>query len=142
MNSGETGVRRSPVPTKYWKTGSFGLVLFRMVFDQVFSRRDDGHTVFCPNGKYFRSVLRSMMIGRPFFRILPLICFSIFLIIGSDRAVAADVSLAWDASLSPGITGYKVYLKDIRDTHYDREPDDLYDNESVGRNLLHRRNCL
>jgi hypothetical protein len=51
-----------------------------------------------------------MMIGRSFFRILPLICFSIFLIIGSDRAVAADVSLAWDASLSPGITGYKVYV--------------------------------
>jgi hypothetical protein len=34
---------------------------------------------------------------------------AIFLICSGMQAVAADVTLSWDPSASPGITGYKVY---------------------------------
>jgi hypothetical protein len=34
----------------------------------------------------------------------------LFLLCNFNPAVAADVSLAWDASVSPNISGYKVYV--------------------------------
>jgi len=36
--------------------------------------------------------------------------FLLFLICSFTRAMAADVSLAWDPSISPNIYGYKVYV--------------------------------
>lgn len=50
------------------------------------------------------------MTGRKFYGILPLIFFLFFLIIGSDKAAAADVSLAWDPSISSNISGYRLYI--------------------------------
>ena len=35
---------------------------------------------------------------------------ALFLLCGFGRAMAADVSLAWDPSISPNISGYKVYV--------------------------------
>ncbi len=35
---------------------------------------------------------------------------ALFLFWGFGRAMAADVSLAWDPSISPNIAGYKVYV--------------------------------
>ena len=52
------------------------------------------------NMKTRRYIVRS-------FHTLPIL---LFLLCSLTQAMAADVSLAWDASVSPNITGYKVYV--------------------------------
>jgi hypothetical protein len=47
---------------------------------------------------------------RYFVRSLKTAPILLFLLYCCAQAVAADVSLAWDASISPNITGYKVYV--------------------------------
>ena len=42
-------------------------------------------------------------------RYLHLLPILLFLLCTCSPLIAADVSLAWDASVTPGVTGYKVY---------------------------------
>ncbi len=48
---------------------------------------------------------------RPYLaRSLQLVLLALFLLFGCIHAVAADVSLSWDPSVSTNISGYKVYV--------------------------------
>jgi hypothetical protein len=50
-------------------------------------------------------------------RILSISIIALFSLICLDNGLAADVGLAWDASTSTGITGYKVYVGTASNTY-------------------------
>jgi hypothetical protein len=51
------------------------------------------------------------------FRSLYTCLAALFLFCNNPQAVAADVSLAWNSSISPNISGYKVYVGHVSRTY-------------------------
>jgi fibronectin type 3 domain-containing protein len=55
---------------------------------------------------------------RHYLRIVRVMLFSVFLLLCNlNQVLATDIFLVWDASISPGITGYRVYYGNVSQTY-------------------------